>query len=61
MRTLTFDEIEEMLLNLMKKSNTILTRPVKEEIGFIFARGTAPLYTSELSELVDIFIKIPIS
>ena len=56
-RTLTFDEIEEMLLNLMKKSNTILTRPVKEEIGFIFARGTAPLYTSELSELVDILSK----
>jgi hypothetical protein len=56
-RTLTFDEIEETLLNLMKKSNTILTRPVKEEIGFIFARGTAPLYTSELSELVDILSK----
>ncbi|MDH3618022.1 MAG: hypothetical protein OEM89_04785 [Nitrosopumilus sp.] len=56
-RVLTFDEIEEMLLNLMKKSNTILTRPVKEEIGFIFARGTAPLYTSELSELVDILSK----
>jgi hypothetical protein len=56
-RTLTFDEIEEMLLNLMKKSNTILTRPVKEEIGFIFARGTGPLYTSELSELVDILSK----
>jgi hypothetical protein len=56
-RTLTFDEIEEMLLTLMKKSNTILTRPVKEEIGFIFARGTAPLYTSELSELVDILSK----
>ncbi|MDH3676942.1 MAG: hypothetical protein OEQ12_01415 [Nitrosopumilus sp.] len=56
-KTLTFDEIEEMLLNLMKKSNTILTRPVKEEIGFIFARGTGPLYTSELTELVDILSK----
>jgi hypothetical protein len=56
-RPLTFDEIEEMLLNLMKKSNTILTRPVKEEIGFIFARGTAPLYTSEISDLVDILSK----
>ncbi|MEJ2260609.1 MAG: hypothetical protein P8X83_02970 [Nitrosopumilaceae archaeon] len=53
-KTLTFDEIEEMLLNLMKKSNTILPRPVKEEIGFIFARGTGPLYTTELSELVDL-------
>jgi len=56
-RILTFDEIEETLLNLMKKSNTILTRPVKEEIGFIFARGTAPLYTVELSELVDLLSK----
>jgi len=56
-KILTFDEIEETLLNLMKKSNTILTRPVKEEIGFIFARGTAPLYTTELSELVDLLSK----
>jgi len=56
-RILTFDEIEETLLNLMKKSNTILTRPVKEEIGFIFARGTGPLYTAELSELVDLLSK----
>ena len=56
-RTLTFDEIEETLLNLMKKSNTILIRPVKEEIGFIFARGTGPLYAEELSELVDLLSK----
>ncbi len=56
-KILTFDEIEEMLLNLMRKSNTILTRPVKEEIGFIFARGTGPLYTSDLSELVDLLSK----
>ena len=56
-KTLTFDEIEEMLLNLMKKSNTILPRPVKEEIGFIFARGTGPLYTTELSDLVDLLSK----
>jgi len=56
-RILTFDEIEETLLNLMKKSNTILTRPVKEEIGFIFARGTGPLYAEELSELVDLLSK----
>ncbi len=56
-RILTFDEIEETLLNLMKKSNTILIRPVKEEIGFIFARGTGPLYVEELSELVDLLSK----
>jgi soluble cytochrome b562 len=42
---------------LMKKSNTILPRPVKEEIGFIFARGTGPLYTADLSELVDLLSK----
>ena len=56
-KTLTFDEIEDMLLNLMKKSNTILPRPVKEEIGFIFARGTGPLHTSELSDLTDLLGK----
>jgi hypothetical protein len=56
-KILTFDEIEETLLNLMKKSNTILIRPVKEEIGFIFARGTGPLYAEELSELVDLLSK----
>lgn len=56
-RTLTFDEIEELLLNLMKKSNTILPRPVKEEIGFIFARGTGPLYVAELSDLTDLLSK----
>ena len=56
-KTLTFDEIEELLLNLMKKSNTILPRPVKEEIGFIFARGTGPLYVAELSDLVDLLSK----
>ena len=56
-KILTFDEIEEMLLNLMKKSNTILNRPAKEQIGFIFARGTGPLYTNDLTDLVDLLSK----
>ncbi len=56
-RTPSFDELEETLLNLMKKSDTIMSKAVKEEIGFIFARGTAPLYSDELTDLVDILSK----
>lgn len=56
-KILTFDELEETLLNLMKKSDSVMSRPVKEEIGFIFARGTAPVYTQEISELVDLLSK----
>ena len=53
----TFDQLEETLLNLMKKSNTIMSKSVKSEIGFIFARGTAPVYSDELSELIDVLSK----
>lgn len=53
-RTPIFDELEETLLNLMKKSDTVMSKSVKNEIGFIFARGTAPIYSDELSELIDI-------
>src|SRR3989338_7650273 len=56
-KTLTFDELEETLLNLMKKSDTVMSRPVKEEIGFIFARGTAPVHTQEISDLIDLLSK----
>src|SRR3989338_8810084 len=56
-KTLTFDELEETLLNLMKKSDTIMSRPVKEEIGFIFARGTAPVHVQEISDLIDLLSK----
>ena len=56
-KPLTFDELEETLLNLMKKSDTVMSRPVKEEIGFIFARGTAPVHTQEISDLVDLLSK----
>ncbi len=57
LRTPTFDELEDTLLNLMKKSNTIMSRDVKHEIGSIFARGTAPVYSEEITGLVDILSK----
>ncbi|MCJ8305485.1 MAG: hypothetical protein MJK05_00370 [Nitrosopumilus sp.] len=56
-RTPTFDELEETLLNLMKKSDTVMSKSVKNEIGFIFARGTAPIYSDEITELIDILSK----
>lgn len=56
-KILTFDELEETLLNLMKKSDSVMSRPVKEEIGFLFARGTAPVYAQEISELIDLLSK----
>jgi hypothetical protein len=56
-RTATFDELEETLLNLMTKSDTVMSRPVKTEIGFIFARGTAPVYADEITQLIDILSK----
>jgi len=56
-RTLTFDELEETLLNLMKKSDTVMSKSVKEEIGFIFARGTAPVHVKEISDLIDLLSK----
>ncbi len=56
-RTPTFDELEETLLNLMKKSDTVMSKPVKNEVGFIFARGTAPIYSDELGELIDVLSK----
>lgn len=56
-RTPTFDELEETLLNLMTKSDTVMSKPVKNEIGFIFARGTAPVYSDEITSLIDILSK----
>lgn len=56
-RTSTFDELEDTLLNLMKKSDTIMSKSVKHEVGFIFARGTAPIYSDEITELIDILSK----
>jgi len=56
-RATTFDELEETLLNLMKKSDTIMSKSVKNEVGFIFARGTAPIYADEIAELIDVLSK----
>ncbi|MFQ5782041.1 MAG: hypothetical protein ACE5GR_03175 [Nitrosopumilus sp.] len=56
-RTPTFDELEETLLNLMKKSDTVMSKPVKHEVGFIFARGTAPIYSDEITKLIDTLSK----
>ncbi len=56
-RTPTFDELEATLLSLMKKSNTVMSKLVKHEIGFIFARGTAPIYSDELNQLIDVLSK----
>ena len=56
-RAPTFDELEETLLNLMKKQNTVMSKLVKSEIAFIFSRGTAPLYTDEIADLIDVLSK----
>ena len=56
-RAPTFDELEDTLLNLMKKSDTVMSRDVKHEVGFIFARGTAPIYSDEITELIDTLSK----
>jgi len=56
-RAPTFDELEDTLLNLMKKSDTVMSRDVKHEVGFIFARGTAPIYSDEITALIDMLSK----
>ncbi|MGI0022829.1 MAG: hypothetical protein ACRD9Q_08220, partial [Nitrososphaeraceae archaeon] len=56
-RALTFSELEDLVLNLMTKNTSLLSRGVQEELAFIFARGTAPLYVSELENIVDILTK----
>ncbi len=56
-RQLTFSELEETLLNLMTKTDTVMNREVKEEIAFILARGTAPLFSDDISDLVDMLSK----
>lgn len=53
-KQLSYSELNQLLLNLMTKSNSIMSREVKEEIGFIFARGTGPVYTDELNDLVNL-------
>ncbi len=53
-RQKSFAELEETLLNIMKKSNSVMSRLVKEEVAFIFARGTAPLYGEEIDNLIEL-------
>lgn len=49
----TYEELNDLLLNMMTKSGSVMSRPLKEEIGFIFARGTGPLYAEELGGLLQ--------
>lgn len=56
-RILTFDELEGTLLNLMKKTDSIMSKSVKNEVAFIFARGTAPVFATEITELIDMLSK----
>lgn len=53
----TYEQLDDLLMNLMTKSNSIMSRQLKEELGFIFARGTGPLYSEELGNLVDMLTK----
>ncbi len=56
-QSLTYEQLNDLLHNLMTKSNSIMSRQLKEELGFIFARGTGPLYSEELGNLVDVLTK----
>ncbi|WKT57288.1 hypothetical protein QVH35_07640 [Candidatus Nitrosotenuis chungbukensis] len=56
-QSLTYEELNSLLLNLMTKSNSIMSRPLQEQLGFIFARGTGPIYSEELNNLVDLLTK----
>lgn len=54
---LTYEQLNDLLMNLMTKSNSIMSRQLKEELGFIFARGTGPIHSEELENLVDMLTK----
>ena len=54
---ITFSDLESALLVLMKKTGTVMSSFVKEEIAFIFARGTAPLFSADITNLVDLLSK----
>lgn len=56
-QSLTYEELNTILLNLMTKSNSIMSRQLQEQLGFIFARGTGPIYSEELNNLVDLLTK----
>lgn len=56
-RPATFEELEDTLVNLMTKNNTILSGQVKESLALVLARGTAPLFADDLRGLVDMLSK----
>ncbi len=53
-KALSFAELEQTVQNLMTKTGFILSKDVKEELAFIFSRGTAPIYATELNDLLDL-------
>ena len=55
--SLTFRELEDALLNIMTKSQSIMSRDVKEQVAFIFSRGIGPLYADELDQMLDLLSK----
>ena len=56
-RDLSYSELEDLVLNLMTKNNSLMSRSLQEELAFIFARGTSPLYVDELGGIVDLLTK----
>ena len=53
----TYEDLNSILLNLMTKPNSIMSRQMQEQLGVIFARGTGPIYSEELTGLVDMLTK----
>lgn len=56
-RNLSFAELEDLVLNLMTKNTSLMSRSLQEELAFIFSRGTSPLYIDELEGIVDLLTK----
>jgi hypothetical protein len=56
-KSLTYEQLSDLLHNLMTKSNSIMSGSLKEELGFIFARGIGPIYSEDLENLVDVLTK----
>ncbi len=56
-RQLSFSDLEDTLLKLMQKTDTVLSSKVREEVAFILARGTAPLFAEDITALVDMLTK----
>lgn len=56
-RNLSFADLEDLVLNLMTKNTSMMSRSLQEELAFIFARGTSPLYVEELEGIVDLLTK----